>query len=76
MRVYTTFITKKEMKTKYPNLMNGGNPVKYKSTGQVVHIMFQNKKYKRVIYVKDKRNTKYCKMNNEYILLSKLKVIE
>ena len=54
----------------------GGNPVKYKSTGQVVHIMFQNKKYKRVIYVKEKRNTKYCKMNNEYILLSKLKVIE
>jgi hypothetical protein len=54
----------------------GGNPVKYKSTGQVVHIIFQNKKYKRVIYVKDKRNTKYCKMNNEYILLSKLKVIE
>jgi hypothetical protein len=57
-------------------LKGGGNPVKYKSTGQVVHIMFQNKKYKRVIYVKDKRNTKYCKMNNEYILLSKLKVIE
>ena len=56
--------------------LTGGNPVKYKSTGQVVHIMFQNKKYKRVIYVKDKRNTKYCKMNNEYILLSKLKVIE
>ena len=54
----------------------GGNPAKYKSTGQVVHIMFQNKKYKRVIYVKEKRNTKYCKMNNEYILLSKLKVIE
>jgi hypothetical protein len=54
----------------------GGNPVKYKSTGQVVHIMFQNKKYKRVIYVKDKRNTKYCKMNNEYILLSRMKVIE
>ena len=54
----------------------GGNPVKYKSTGQVVHIMFQNKKYKRVIYVKEKRNTKYCKMNNEYILLSKLKVVE
>lgn len=56
--------------------LGGGNPAKYKSTGQVVHIMFQNKKYKRVIYVKEKRNTKYCKMNNEYILLSKLKVIE
>ena len=55
---------------------SGGNPAKYKSTGQVVHIMFQNKKYKRVIYMKEKRNTKYCKMNNEYILLSKLKVVE
>ena len=58
------------------SIFQGGNPVKYKSTGQVVHIMFQNKKYKRVIYVKEKRNTKYCKMNNEYILLSKLKVVE
>jgi hypothetical protein len=74
------FIITREMtssKSEYSSLLiKGGNPVKYKSTGQVVHIMFQNKKYKRVIYVKDKRNTKYCKMNNEYILLSKLKVIE
>ena len=54
----------------------GGNPTKYKSTGQVVYIMYQNKKYKRVIYVKDKRNTRYCKINKEYILLSKLKVIQ
>jgi hypothetical protein len=54
----------------------GGNPAKYKSTGQVVYIMYQNKKYKRVIYVKDKRNTRYCKINKEYILLSKLKVIQ
>ena len=54
----------------------GGNPAKYKSTGQVVYIMYKNKKYKRVIYVKDKRNTRYCKINKEYILLSKLKVIQ
>ena len=54
----------------------GGNPTKYKSTGQVVYIMYKNKKYKRVIYVKDKRNTRYCKINKEYILLSKLKVIQ
>ena len=53
-----------------------GNPAKYKSTGQVVYIMYKNKKYKRVIYVKDKRNTRYCKINKEYILLSKLKVIQ
>jgi hypothetical protein len=80
MSLYETHILKTNeiiTKPEYSSLLiKGGNPVKYKSTGQVVHIMFQNKKYKRVIYVKDKRNTKYCKMNNEYILLSKLKVIE
>ena len=73
----TKDLFKNTKNTQYKDLRTeGGNPVKYKSTGQVVHIMFQNKKYKRVIYVKEKRNTKYCKMNNEYILLSKLKVIE
>ena len=52
--------------------------VKYKSTGQVVYILYKNKNYKRTIYVKDndKKNTRYCKINNKYILLSKLKVIE
>jgi len=53
-------------------------PVKYKSTGQVVYILYKNKNYKRTIYVKDndKKNTRYCKINNKYILLSKLKVVE
>ena len=53
-------------------------PAKYKSTGQVVYILYKNKNYKRTIYIKDKdkRNTKYCKINNKYILLSKLKVVE
>ena len=55
---------------------SGGNPPKYKSTGKAVYIMYKKRKYKRTIYVKDKRKTKYCKINNEYILLSKLKVIE
>jgi hypothetical protein len=52
--------------------------VKYKSTGQVVYILYKNKNYKRTIYVKDndKKNTRYCKINNKYILLSKLKVVE
>ena len=49
---------------------------KYKSTGQVVFILYKKRKYKRTIFVKEKRKTKYCKINNEYILLSKLKVIE
>ena len=57
------------------DLSGGRKPTKYKSTGNAVFIMYKKKKYKRTIYVKDKTNTKYCKINNEYILLSKLKVL-
>jgi hypothetical protein len=60
---------------KEDNMMLGGAPTKYKSTGQVVYIVYKNKKYKRTIYTKEKGKTKYCKMNNEYILLSKCKII-
>ena len=56
-------------------IISGGSLVKYKSTGQAVFILYKKKKYKRTIFVKDKRKTRYCKINNEYILLSKLKVI-
>jgi hypothetical protein len=56
--------------------LSGGKPApKYKSTGQVVNIMYKKRKYKRTIFVKEKRKTKYCKINNEYILLSKLNVL-
>jgi hypothetical protein len=48
---------------------------KYKSTGKAVYILYKKRKYKRIIYVKDKGITKYCKIDNEYVLLSKLKVI-
>ena len=54
----------------------GKPPPKYKSTGRIVHIMYKKRKYKRTVYVKDKRDTKYCKIDGEYILLSKMKVIE
>jgi hypothetical protein len=60
---------------KSPKKDGGGNPTKYKSTGQVVNIMYKKRKYKRTIFVKEKRKTKYCKINNEYILLSKLNVL-
>jgi hypothetical protein len=63
------------LETLPPNA-SGGNPPKYKSTGKAVYILYKKKKYKRTIYVKDKRKTKYCKINNEYILLSKLKVLQ
>ncbi len=57
--------------------MSGGNPsAKYKSTGITVSILYEKKKYKRTVYTKDNRKTKYCKINNKYILLSKLNVIE
>lgn len=57
------------------NGQSGGKRTKYKSTGITVYILYKKKKYNRAVYVKDKGNTKYCKINNEYILLSKLKVI-
>ena len=53
----------------------GGAPVKYKyvPTGDVAYILYNKKRIKRNIYVKVKgRPTKYCKINKEYVLLSKL----
>ena len=59
-----------------PAAREGGKPpAKYKSTGRIVHIMYKKRNYKRTVYVKDKRNTKYCKIDGEYILLSKMKMI-
>ena len=50
-----------------------GAPVKYKTTGEVVYILYNKKRIKRNIYVKVKgRPAKYCKINKEYVLLSKL----
>ena len=43
----------------------------YKSTGDKVLLFIDNKKLHRSIYVKGK--AKYCKINNEFVLLSKLK---
>jgi hypothetical protein len=57
-------------------IQSGGTLVKYKSTGQAVYILYKKRKCKKTIYVKEKKNTKYCKINNEYILLSKLNIIE
>ncbi len=54
----------------------GGNPpAKYKSTGIAVCILYKKRKYKRTVYVKEMKKTKYCKIDGEYILLSKMKVI-
>ena len=45
----------------------------YKSTGDKVILFIDNKKLHRSIYVKGNGKAKYCKINNEFVLLSKLK---
>ena len=45
----------------------------YKSTGDKVRLFIDNKKLHRSIYVKGNGKAKYCKINNEFVLLSKLK---
>ena len=63
-----------ELKEKY--IQGGGRViVKYKSTGEHVNIVYNNRKLKRCVYTKTKGRGKYCKINNKYILLSKLKII-
>jgi hypothetical protein len=63
--------------------LSGGNPIaptasatpSYKLNGEKVHLLINKKKLHRSVYVKDKGNgkAKYCKINNEFVLLSKLK---
>jgi hypothetical protein len=53
-----------------------GIVVKYKSTGEHVHIVYNNRKLKRCVYAKTKGRGKYCKINKIYILLSKLKLTD
>lgn len=45
----------------------------YKSTGDKVRLLIDNKRLHRSIYVKGNGKAKYCKINNEFVLLSKLK---
>ena len=51
----------------------GGQKLTYKLNGEKVALLHNNKKIQRSIYTKGKGKTKYCKINNEFILLSKLK---
>lgn len=48
---------------------------KYKSTGDSVYILYKRKKIKRCVYEKTKGRGKYCKVDGEYKLLSKLKIM-
>ena len=58
-----------------PSPSSGGKKAStaYKSTGDKVRLFIDNKKLHRSIYVKGNGKAKYCKINNEFVLLSKLK---
>jgi len=45
----------------------------YKLNGEKVSILINKKKLHRSVYVKGNGKAKYCKINNEFVLLSKLK---
>jgi hypothetical protein len=77
---------KQSMLSKISNFAKGFNPLAkggkriaasaataYKSNGDKVHLLIDNKKLHRSIYVKGNGKAKYCKINNEFVLLSKLK---
>jgi hypothetical protein len=51
----------------------GGQKSTYKLNGEKIALLHNNKKIQRSIYTKEKGKTKYCKINNKFILLSKLK---
>jgi hypothetical protein len=55
------------------NSSSGGKKTTYKLNGEKVVLLHKNKKVQRSIYVKGNGKTKYCKIDHQYILLSKLK---
>ncbi len=66
-----------DLKNKSSTHKSGGKRTApaYKLNGEKVHLLINKKKLHRSVYVKDKGNgkAKYCKINNEFVLLSKLK---
>ena len=56
-----------------PTSNGGGKKTTYRLNGEKVILLHKNKKVQRSIYVKGKGKTKYCKIDHQYILLSKLK---
>jgi hypothetical protein len=66
---------KRGILSKLTSLFTGGNKKSstYKLNGEKIALLHNNKKIQRSIYTKEKGKTKYCKINNEFILLSKLK---
>jgi len=82
IRIYESILdlVTEKLQTLQTEQSSGGNPITataYKLNGDKVHLLINKKKLHRSVYVKDKGNgkAKYCKINNEFVLLSKLKNI-
>lgn len=54
-------------------ILNGGTNKKYKKTNNKITVIFQKKKYTRIIHINERK--KYVKINKTFMLLSKLKKI-
>lgn len=55
------------------SLSGGSKKTTYKLNGEKVVLLHKNKKVQRSIYVKGNGKTKYCMIDKEYVLLSKVK---
>ena len=53
--------------------LEGGSVNKFKKTENKITVIYNKKKYTRVIYINDRK--KYVKINKSFMLLSKLKKI-
>ena len=51
----------------------GGSNNKYKKTENIITVIYNKKKYTRIIYINESK--KYVKINKTFMLLSKLKKI-
>ena len=58
---------------KQPQIELRGGNIKYKNTENKITVIYNKKKYTRVIYINNKK--KYVKINKTFILLSKLKKV-
>jgi hypothetical protein len=56
-----------------PTTGGGSKKTTYKLNGEKVVLLHKNKKVQRSIYVKGNGKTKYCIIDKEYVLLSKVK---
>jgi hypothetical protein len=72
--LYTETVDDTKKYAKIGSPQSGGKSAPaYKLNGEKVHLLINKKKLHRSVYVKGNGKAKYCKINYEFVLLSKLK---